>query len=109
MRPWLSAKFDRLDELAKLEPGWLDRDNGDPVSADAVDTGKRLVALIAMLTEVAPTLAPQIVPTPDGGLQFEFHEGGWDAEIDVDAAGKVDIWAWHKERDVAFSFPEEDA
>ena|SRR5690349_14030504 len=107
MRPWFPKKMARLDEIAALESGWIDGNSGDAPTPVAIDGARRLVALIAMLTEVAPTLQVQIVPTADGGVSLEWHEGGWDAEIDIERDGKLWIWAHHGDRGVEFSYPPE--
>lgn len=107
MRPWLPKKLERLDELAALEENW-DSYHANPIKPEAIDAGRRLLAVLAALIEVAPTLQTQIVPTVDGGLQFVWREGGWDLDISVEPDGKLNVWAWSKDRGVEFSFPDED-
>jgi hypothetical protein len=105
MRPWFPKKLARLDDLRSLAPGWIA--GGQAPTVASVDVAGRLLAVIAMLIEVAPAYSVQIFPTPDGGLSLEWHEGGWDAEIGISSTGVIDVWAWHKTRAITFTFPEQ--
>lgn len=108
MKPWFATKLERLDRLAALEDGW----DGDGSSAPAplvIDTARRLTAVLAMLAEVAPTTAPQFVPTVAGGVDIVWHAGGWNVEIEIPPDGTIEVWARHKERGIEFSYPEERA
>lgn len=107
MRPWLPSRLERLDEIAGLEGNW-DSYHALPISPEAIDTGRRVLAVIAMLTEISPNLAAQVVPTVDGGVQMEWHEGGWNAEISIEPDGKLDVWARNKERGIEFSYPADE-
>lgn len=72
----------RLNDLLDLPPGW-DGSRARPVTDAA--------ALSAMKTLFAVandrSLAPQIVPLVDGGIQIEWHAGGFSIEIEVDGSG----------------------
>ena len=39
---------------------------------------------------------PAVFPSFDGGIEFVWHEGGWNVEIEVDAAGETYVWARQK-------------
>ena len=43
-----------------------------------------------------------MAPTPEGGLQFEWHEGGWDVEIEVEPDGTVETWGRHLHNGATF-------
>lgn len=77
---WMSSLGDRFDELTSLPYGW-DGYNGQPVSfARAFFAAHLLESLyISELDE------PQLVPGSDGTVQIEWHENGFDLEIDVQA------------------------
>lgn len=61
-----------LDRLAELKPGW------DSYGAPALSLAALKVARV-MLD------APQVVPTPGGGIQLEWHQDGLDIEIVIPA------------------------
>ncbi len=91
MRPWFPELQRRLDDIAALEENWGSYHEA-PITPEAVDVGRRLLAVLSMLAEVAPRLSTQICPTPSGGLQLKWHEGGWNAEIEVEPDGSISVW-----------------
>ena len=82
---WLEPLVQALDRALRYaanEPGWEPAD--DATLRTAIQTVVRVLA--------NDTIPPTVTPTPDGGLQFEWHDGGWDLEIEVLAGGDVDVW-----------------
>lgn len=104
-RPVVAAK---LEELAALPVGW----NGERsavISREAIT--RALTLLEAVITDQTP--APNVVPLSTGGVQVEWHTGGFDLELEVypaeirgwvvESARKWEqSWIWHKTR------PEDD-
>jgi hypothetical protein len=91
VRPWFLDLQRRLDDIGALEENWGSYHEA-PITAEAIDVSRRLLAVLAMLAEIKPTLSTQICPTPPGGIQLEWHEGGWNAEIEVEPDGSISIW-----------------
>lgn len=82
---WLEPLVDALDRAlryAASEPGWSQVE-------DATLEGA-VVGIVRVLAH--DTVPPSVTPTPEGGLQFEWHEGGWDLEIEVVPGGMIDVW-----------------
>ncbi len=77
---WLAEVVARLE---RLRPGHCEEAVPDEVLVDA------LRALTEFLPLDAP--APAVAPTGQGGLQFEWHRGGWDVEVEFHQA---DAYAW---------------
>jgi hypothetical protein len=88
--PWwfddyLSAELNRLFAL----PARWDGFSADEITLEAI---QQLVAiLVRIVGESSP--APQFFPLPDGGIQAEWHVGGNDIEVEVDAAGDAYVLA----------------
>lgn len=73
---WVREATERFDYLLSLSPGW-DGHEAVPVKNEHV-----LAAGKFLSTVMAPeTAAPAIVPTADGGIQIEWHQGGVDVEV----------------------------
>lgn len=68
-------------------------------------TGAAAVAAMSALFEVADdsSLASQIIPLPDGGVQLEWHAGGFSLEIEVDGAGSRHYFAANPQREVVLN------
>lgn len=84
---WVPGLVARVAELLAFPAGW---DGGDarPASAEATLVTLHLMAELA-LPEVP---SPSAFLLPDGGLQLEWHTGGWDVEIEVQASGDIHAW-----------------
>lgn len=68
----------RLEELLSLPPGW-DGGRGKPVSVGVAIMARSCIGALAQ----ADLRDPQIVPLADGGLQLEWHSGGFDIEMRI--------------------------
>jgi hypothetical protein len=87
---WLPYVVTRLGELAHLayEPD-------DDVSSPHPEAVKRaLPELVRFMGSDTPT--PSVVPTFDGAVQFVWHKGGWDIEVEV---GPKETLFWAQRRD----------
>ena len=79
--------FHLLRQLSELPHGW-DSYGGLPLSAIAV---KRSVNLFPLLLPPESPI-PSVVPTRDGGVQFEWHRHGVDIEVKVPPAGPMSYY-----------------
>lgn len=105
---WWDERMARVDELAALPQGWQDDDPAP--TAEAIEITRQVLAVVRGLTLMGPTkLAPQILPTIDGGTQIEWHEQGWNVEIEISAAGRIETWAHRHADDRTFSYPPDRA
>ena len=68
---WLGEVVMRLE---RLRPGRSEEAVPEQVLVDA------LYALMQFLP--ADATAPAVAPTGNGGVQFEWHRGGWDVEVE---------------------------
>jgi hypothetical protein len=69
-----------LAKLRQLKHGW-DSYGGLPPTPEAIAVAEIL-------------LQPgSLVPSPDGGLQIEWHQGGYDIEITIDPRGSITVFA----------------
>lgn len=76
--------MDAVKRLAELPPSW-DSYGAKPLSASSV---RRIFGFLpALLVEDIPE--PAVVPTNDGGLQFEWHHNGVDLEVKVPPVGPI--------------------
>ena len=75
---WFPTIDLKIRSLARLRDNW-DGYGGSPIDHET------LVFSIDVLGQfLRPSLPePQIVPTPQGGLQFEWHTNGVDLEIEI--------------------------
>lgn len=95
---WLKEVVRRLNvavAVAASEPGWR------PMTDTAVISSLR--ALRSVMT--VDSIRPSVTPTPEGGLQFEWHEAGWDVEIEVEPDGSIDTWGQHLHNGGTFDGP----
>ncbi|GAA2696389.1 hypothetical protein [Actinoplanes palleronii] len=105
---WWNERMARLDELAALEPGWID--DAPAPTQEGVEATRQVLAVVRGLTLMYPTrLAPQVMPMTDGGTQIEWHEQGWDVEIEISATGRIETWAHHRADDLTFTYPADGA
>lgn len=81
---WIQNLLDRFNDITSLPLGW-DGYSGKPVSF----TNAVFAANILEATCIPEVSAPSLVPGSDGTLQIEWHEGGYDIEIDVLGPQKV--------------------
>ena len=73
----------RLRELEALETGW-DGHDGKPITEAALKA-------VGMFLE-----HPFIGPLSYGGLQIEWHQDGWEVEVEFDDQGEIiDIQSAH--------------
>ena len=84
---WTRNIEDRLVSFLSLEKGW-DAYDAPPPDFDAVVAA---FDLLMMISEDS-TPAPQVVPTPNGGVQLEWHERGIDLEIEVRSEFQFDVF-----------------
>jgi hypothetical protein len=71
-----------LAQLVDLEPGWLDG-AGEAVHRLAIQNAKRV--LVKLLSGGLP--APQVVPTPEGGVQAEWSFDDRESSITFEPSG----------------------
>jgi len=85
------ADFTQLNAIAKLINQFLSLDTnwdtygGKPTTE--VAARKAMNIITSLLSEGAR--APAVVPVNNGGVQIEWHNGGWDVEIEVHPDGSV--------------------
>ena len=84
---WLFSTLDALQKLYDLSPNW------DSYDALKIDT-RSLESTLRFLLEFLPSNAPlpAIIPTPNGNVQIEWHEGGIDLEIEIRTHGVHDYY-----------------
>jgi hypothetical protein len=95
---WLKEVVRRLNvavAVAATEPGWR------PMTDTAVISSLRALRRVMTVDSVRPS----VTPTPEGGLQFEWHEAGWDVEIEVEPDGSVETWGHHLHNGATFHGP----
>lgn len=85
----------RLNDLLQLSRGW-DGFRARPVTDAAAVTA--IKTLFAVAND--HSLAPQIVPLVDGGVQLEWHAGGFSIEIEVDGSGDAHYLAVNAEGEI---------
>lgn len=79
---WFSEVVRRCSQLLSLRSGW------DSYGARSVDVESIIAALQVLLLTMRPrTPTPELVPTPRGTVQLEWHIQGIDLEIDVLSRG----------------------
>lgn len=75
---WFNNIHNKLDELINLPIGW-DGYKGVPIS---IQNSLFTIFILEYLYYEGLSL-PQLVPGNDGSLQIEWHENGFDIEIDI--------------------------
>lgn len=84
---WVPGLVARIGELLAFPADWDGR-GGRPATAEAT-----LITLHVLSDLSVPGVpGPSAFLLPDGGLQLEWHTGGWDLEIEVRPNGDVDAW-----------------
>lgn len=97
---WLQPTLQRIGELMGLPRGW-DSYGAVPVDENVVVFSLTILPLI--MGDATPP--PQIVPTSEGGLQFDWHEGGIDLEVEI--AGPFRIRAYFEDAHSVESWEKE--
>ncbi len=83
---WLDQVMARISRLLDLPSNW-DSHNARPVDVDSVRT-----ALQTLSRTMRPdTPSPQIIPTPRGTIQLEWHLRGIDLEVEALPSGLLHI------------------
>ena len=80
---WVVPVFRALSELLTLSPDW---DSYGAARIEPRSIGWALEALSWIMRN--DTKVPTVVPTPDGGVQLEWHTQGIDLEIEVSSVGR---------------------
>lgn len=75
---WIKYLKSRLDEISSLPRGW-DGYIGRPVTFTNALFAANLINRLNQ-EDISP---PQLVPGGDGTIQVEWHEGGYDIELDI--------------------------
>lgn len=81
---WIEELLPKFEELMRLPVGW-DGYSGLPVSFQCVCFALQLIASLS----TAEIEAPQVVPGSDGSLQLEWHNYGYDVELNILALFEV--------------------
>lgn len=76
----------RLQELSKIEKGWLGEGQGEQLVHLA---GIRASQLIFMRADLAELF--RIFPTEDGGISLEFDKDGWSFAVEIMPDGSMEI------------------
>lgn len=92
---WFPDLVAELNDVLDLPDGWAGEGSKAPTSDVALDALRVLHDLSA-----APLPPPQLVPTVDGGIQFEWHTRGIDLELCVLPSGERDAYVFDWTREV---------
>lgn len=74
---------DQLDALATRIGGFRDLGHGWD-TYDAIPISEHAICLAYVVCAL-----PSVVPTSNGGVQFEWHRMGWDVEVEIHADGHI--------------------
>ncbi|MCW2542037.1 MAG: hypothetical protein JWN95_3762 [Frankiales bacterium] len=83
---WLDAVATRVSHLLRLPQDWAGP-NSRPIEPRLAET--LIVDVLPRILPANTDAAPHIVPLVDGGLQLEWHQGGWDVEVELTPLGVV--------------------
>lgn len=84
---WEQVARDRLQRLMALPTGW-DGYRSSPVSPSIARFA--INVLNSVMGDCTPY--PSIVPVAGGGVQIEWHEGGFDIELRISAPLKAELY-----------------
>jgi hypothetical protein len=87
---WIVAFTKRIQTLLDLPANW-DGDGAESLSLSCVI--EALEFLFSIMSH--DLLAPQVVPTSEGGLQLEWHTGGIDIEVTFTPRGRANFFLSH--------------
>lgn len=84
-----------IDALRSLGPNW-DGYGAPAIDPRVIDAAKRFIA------NLPENLAyrPRVVPTSNGSLQFEWHEGSKCLELEFESPRTIHYLQWQPERDI---------
>ena len=85
---WANEALQKLGALMDLRSGW-DGHVGKPISSVALSYTFNILGHI--MQPGVPL--PSITPLSYGGVQLEWHRKGWDLEIEIVGAGKIQVFA----------------
>ena len=77
----------RLDELHRLDDGWMDGEGQAPSAALLDRLRKQLSGL-----DLAAFPPPFLYPTLEGGVQAEWSADGYEVSLEFPASGEVGVW-----------------
>ena len=95
---WLKEVVRRISVAAAIavkEPRWR------PITETVLISSLRALRSVMIVDSIRPS----VTPTPEGGLQFEWHEADWDIEIEVEPDGSIDTWGQHLRNAASFDGP----
>lgn len=84
---WLTGALRDLGSVLRLAPGW---DSYGARAPDPVAISQALQIVAQTVPSSAPS--PAVVPTPEGGLQLEWHTRGWDIEVAVQPGAEATLF-----------------
>jgi hypothetical protein len=99
---------------AESAPTWMayvsDRLSTMATRSDGLDLPRVQEDVIANAYQVADLFprnvpAPQVGTTIDGGVQFAWHRGGWDIEIEIPPSGESLVWGLARDSSYSFEGP----
>lgn len=74
---WLEPVLSRFREIVDLPAGWAEDDSPIPTAELVVECLQQL--LMFMPHHAHP---PFVLPLYNGGIQLEWHSGGWDIDVE---------------------------
>jgi hypothetical protein len=94
---WLVTVAGRLADISRLTLDW------DGYGAVA-PTSQTIVSALDAVATFMPDFAaaPNTVPTAEGGVQFEWHGGGWDVEVEILPSGESCVYGARRDGDEMF-------
>ena len=92
-----------LARLCGLEDDW--DEYGSPAPDDSTLRASLRVLHRIMARATSP---PSVGATTDGGVQFEWHQGGWDIEVEVQPGGNAIAWGQEVDGPGSFYGPIDD-